>query len=123
MFSRDTWTEIFDTISKNKLRTFLSGFTVAIGIFIFIILTGFGNGLTNTFQSFFGDDATNILRIFPVFEAFGVNSYRKALRLKQRKADKDQKRLHEVKANRTTGKERCAFRFAQNASHFLRRMR
>ncbi len=65
MFSRDTWTEIFDTISKNKLRTFLSGFTVAIGIFIFIILTGFGNGLTNTFQSFFGDDATNILRIFP----------------------------------------------------------
>ncbi len=52
MFSRDTWTEIFDTISKNKLRTFLSGFTVAIGIFIFIILTGFGNGLTNTFQSF-----------------------------------------------------------------------
>ena len=41
MFSRDTWTEIFDTISKNKLRTFLSGFTVAIGIFIFIILTGF----------------------------------------------------------------------------------
>ena len=54
-----------DTISKNKLRTFLSGFTVAIGIFIFIILTGFGNGLTNTFQSFFGDDATNILRIFP----------------------------------------------------------
>ena len=65
MFSRDTWTEIFDTISKNKLRTVLSGFTVAIGIFIFIILTGFGNGLTNTFQSFFGDDATNILRIFP----------------------------------------------------------
>ena len=65
MFSRDTWTEIFDTISKNKLRTFLSGFTVAIGIFIFIILTGFGNGLTNTFQSFFGDDATNILRVFP----------------------------------------------------------
>ena len=65
MFSRGTWTEIFDTISKNKLRSFLSGFTVAIGIFIFIILTGFGNGLTNTFQSFFGDDATNILRIFP----------------------------------------------------------
>ena len=40
MFSRDRWKEIFDTISKNKLRTFLSGFTVALGIFIFIILFG-----------------------------------------------------------------------------------
>jgi putative ABC transport system permease protein len=64
MFSRDTWSEIFETIAKNRLRTFLSGFTVAIGIFIFIILSGFGNGLTNTFQDFFGDDATNILRVF-----------------------------------------------------------
>ena len=50
MFNKDSWREIFDTIRKNKLRTFLSGFTVALGIFIFIILFGFGNGLGNTFQ-------------------------------------------------------------------------
>ncbi|PCJ00491.1 MAG: ABC transporter ATP-binding protein [Flavobacteriales bacterium] len=65
MFSRDSWQEIFDTISKNKLRTFLSGFTVALGIFIFVILFGFGNGLKNSFQEFFMDDATNIFRLFP----------------------------------------------------------
>lgn len=65
MFSRDTWKEIFETIQKNKLRTFLSGFTVAIGIFIFVVLYGFGNGLTNTFNDFFGDDATNVFFIFP----------------------------------------------------------
>ena len=29
MFSRDRWLEIFDSIKKNKLRTFLSGLTVA----------------------------------------------------------------------------------------------
>ena len=51
MFSRDRWKEIFDTISKNKLRTFLSGFTVALGIFIFIILFGLGNGLESTISA------------------------------------------------------------------------
>jgi len=63
MFNRDNWIEIFDTIRKNKLRTFLSGFTVALGIFIFIILFGFGNGLSNTFQKFFNDDNTNSMFI------------------------------------------------------------
>ena len=55
MFSRDTWKEIFDTIRKNKLRTFLTGFTMALGIFIVVILVGFTNGLQNTFEKFFGD--------------------------------------------------------------------
>ena len=65
MFNRDRWQEIFETIRKNKLRTFLSGFTVALGIFIFIILFGFGNGLKNTFKEFFLDDATNTIFLFP----------------------------------------------------------
>jgi putative ABC transport system permease protein len=64
MFNRDRWQEIFETIRKNKLRTFLSGFTVALGIFIFIILFGFGNGLKNQFQEFFLDDATNTIFLF-----------------------------------------------------------
>ena len=65
MFNRDRWREIFDTISKNKLRTFLSGFTVALGIFIFIILFGLGNGLKNSFQEFFLDDASNAIFPYP----------------------------------------------------------
>ncbi|MFL2629526.1 MAG: ABC transporter permease [Flavobacteriaceae bacterium] len=94
MFSRDTWTEIFDTISKNKLRTFLSGFTVAIGIFIFIILTGFGNGLTNTFQSFFGDDATNILRVFPNRTSKPYKGYKA-----KRRIELDNSDLADIKLN------------------------
>ena len=63
MFSRDRWLEIFDSIKKNKLRTFLSGFTVALGILIFVVLFGFGNGLDNTFDKFFKDDAINTMWI------------------------------------------------------------
>ena len=64
MFNRDRWQEIFETIRKNRLRTFLSGFTVALGIFIFIVLFGFGNGLKNTFKQFFLDDATNTCLLY-----------------------------------------------------------
>ena len=65
MFNRDRWIEIFETISKNKLRTALAGFTVALGIIIFVVLYGLGNGLENTFQKFFKDDQLNTIRITP----------------------------------------------------------
>ncbi len=64
MFSRDTWKEIFETIQKNKLRTFLSGFTVALGILIFVSLVGLTNGLQNTFNKFFNEDASNVFYLY-----------------------------------------------------------
>jgi len=65
MLNNDSWQEIFDTIKKNKLRTFLSGFTVALGILIFTILFGLGNGLQTSFAMFFTDDQVNTIRIYP----------------------------------------------------------
>ncbi|MEO2056774.1 MAG: ABC transporter permease [Flavobacteriaceae bacterium] len=55
--------EIFQSIGKNKLRTLLSGFTVAFAIMLFAVLFGVANGLQNSFNSEFAGDANNSIFI------------------------------------------------------------
>ena len=64
MFDVERWQEIFEAISKNKLRTFLTGLSVASGIFILVILLGIGEGMRNGISSEFEEDAANILYIW-----------------------------------------------------------
>ncbi len=59
MFDYDKWQEIFSTIRKNKLRTFLTIIGISWGIFMIIILIGLGNGFRKGVTKDFGNWATN----------------------------------------------------------------
>ncbi len=63
MFDLDRWIEMFQTLKKNKLRTILSGFTIAFAILLFTLLFGIGNGLKHTFEKQFAGDAQNSVYI------------------------------------------------------------
>lgn len=64
MFDIERWQEIFETIGKNKLRTFLTGLSVASGIFILVILLGFSSGIQKGVKSQFAQDAESRISVW-----------------------------------------------------------
>lgn len=64
MFDLERWQEIFEAIRKNKLRTFLTGLSVASGIFILVILLAIGNGMENGVAEQFKRDAENRISVW-----------------------------------------------------------
>jgi len=80
MFDLDRWREIFQSINKNKLRSVMSGFTVAFAILLFTLLFGIVSGLKNTFEGAFVDNAANsmIVRVWKTTKPFkGLQSGRR----------------------------------------------
>ncbi|MDD2437961.1 MAG: ABC transporter permease [Massilibacteroides sp.] len=64
MFNFENTREIWSTIKKNKLRTFLTGFSVAWGIFMLIVLLGASNGLRNGIMHNFRNMSMNKVEVW-----------------------------------------------------------
>ena len=59
MFDRDAWLEVAHNVLAHPLRTTLTGLSVALGIFILVVMQGLGYGLQHGVESQFADDAVN----------------------------------------------------------------
>ena len=64
IFDLDRWQEIGAALAKNRLRTFLTAFGVAWGIFLLVVLLGSGNGLNNGVMQGFSGTATNSIFVW-----------------------------------------------------------
>lgn len=87
MFSLERWQEVFETISKNKLRTFLTGFSIASGIFILVILLGVSVGFQNGVEKQFQNDAENIINIYPGETSIPYKGFNKGRRIQLKNED------------------------------------
>ena len=61
---KDLFTEIWESVRRNKLRTCLTGFAVSWGIFMLIVLLGAGNGLMNAFMRGGEGISTNMMEVY-----------------------------------------------------------
>ena len=84
---RELFLEIWTSVRRNKLRTVLTGFSVAWGIFMLVILLGSGNGLKNGVASNFRDYATNSIEIYGGRTSMAYGGYEKGRRIKLKTSD------------------------------------
>ncbi len=75
LFDLDKWQEIYLTLSKNKLRTFMTAFGVGWGIFMTMVMLGAGKGLENGVRKEFAGFATNSLYIWGEATSIPYNGF------------------------------------------------
>lgn len=79
---RDLFEEIWSNIRRNKLRTALTGFAVAWGIFMLIFLLGAGNGLIHALESNNENYLVNTMNVWGGRTNKAYNGMQKGRRIK-----------------------------------------
>ena len=82
LLEKDTWQEVFDSLSKNKLRSILTMVGVWWGILLLIALLGSARGVENNFNLQFQNYATNSLFIFSGTTSIPFKGYQEGRRIK-----------------------------------------
>jgi putative ABC transport system permease protein len=65
MLRLDHWQEVLQTLRRNRLRTFLTACGVFWGVFMLVVMLGFGKGLENGATQGFGSWALNTAGVWP----------------------------------------------------------
>ena len=86
-FDTDSWQEIYYTLRKNKLRSFLTAFGVFWGIFMLIIMLGSGNGLKNGALEDFSRFASNSVYLWARNTTIPYKGFPKGRRFRLKNSD------------------------------------
>lgn len=83
----DTFHEIWGAIQRNRLRTIATGFAVASGIFLLIVLQGASNGIINTLEINSGNLAFDVLQIWGGSTSIPHNGMQEGRRIRLEEED------------------------------------
>ena len=89
----DTYHEIVSTLTRNKSRSFLTGFGVFWGVFMLIFLIGGGQGLKEMLQQNFAGFATNTAMVWTQSTTKPYKGFRKGRSFMMVEKDMERMRL------------------------------
>jgi putative ABC transport system permease protein len=100
----DRWSEVAQTLRRNRLRTALTALSVGWGVFMLVLLLGMGTGLHNNLTWQFRDDAINSIWLYPGQTALPYKGYAVGRPVRFTNADYDLLRQSVPGVERLTGR-------------------